>query len=55
MHLWVFPGGPVVETLLSADVGVGLIPGRGAKIPRVAGQRNETSSRGSIVQNSVKI
>ena len=45
----------MVETLLSTEVGGGLILGRGAKIPCVAGQRNETSTRGSIVQNSIKI
>lgn len=45
----------MVEILLSTEVGGGLILGWGAKISRVAGQRNETSSRGSIVQNSIKI
>ena len=30
---WDLPGGPVVKTLSSNAWGVGLIPGRGAKIP----------------------
>ena len=30
---WDFPGGPVVETSPSNASGVGLIPGRGVKIP----------------------
>ena len=45
----------MVETWLSTEVGVGLIPGQEAKIPRVAGQRNEITSRDNIVQNSIKI
>ena len=35
---WDFPGGPVVKTSPSSTEGVGSISGRGAKIPRAAGQ-----------------
>ena len=35
---WDFPGGPVVKNLPSNAGDVGLIPGRGTKIPRAAGQ-----------------
>ena len=33
-----FPGGPVVKNLPSNEGHVGLIPGRGTKIPHAAGQ-----------------
>ena len=36
-----FPGGPVVETLPSNAGGVGLIPGRGTKIPHASGPKNQ--------------
>ena len=36
-----FPGGPVVKTSPSNAVSVGLIPGRGAKIPRASWPENQ--------------
>ena len=41
MHIWDFPGGPVVETLPSNAGGAGSIPGRGAKIPHASGPKNQ--------------
>ena len=35
-----FPGGPVVKTSPSNAGGVGLIPGRGAKIPHASWPKN---------------
>ena len=36
-----FPGGPTVKTLPSNAGGVGLIPGRGAKIPHASRPQNQ--------------
>ena len=36
-----FPGSPVVRTLPFNAGGVGLIPGRGAKIPHASGPQNQ--------------
>jgi len=37
---WDFPGGPVVKTPPSNAVHVGLLSGRGTKIPHAVGQLN---------------
>ena len=36
-----FPGGPVVGTLPSNEVGAGLIPGWGARIPHASWPKNQ--------------
>ena len=36
-----FPGGPVVKTSPSNAVGVGSIPGQGAKIPHALGPKKQ--------------
>ena len=46
-----FPGGPVVKTLPSSGEGVGLIPGRGARIPFASWPKNQKCN---IVTNSIK-
>lgn len=50
--LWDLPGGPVVKTPPSKAGGVGLVPGRGDKIPHAYGQNTE--NRGNIVRDSIK-
>ena len=50
-----FPGGPVGKTLPSSTRGVGLIPGRGAKIPHATrGQKPKTQNGSNIVTDSIK-
>ena len=38
IHIWDFPGGPVVENPPSNAGDVGSLPGRGTKIPHATGQ-----------------
>ena len=50
-----FLGGLVVKTLPSNAGGVGLIPGKGAKIPHASWLKNQNiKSRSNIVINSIK-
>ena len=50
-----FFGGLVVKILLSNAGGVGLIPGRGAKIPQASWLKNQNiKCRSDIVINSIK-
>ena len=54
VQTWVFPGGPVVKTLLSSAGDAGSIPGQGAKSHMPCSQKAKTYNKYNIVTNSTK-
>ena len=46
---WDVPGGPVVKTSPASARGVGLIPGRGTKIPHVSWPKNTKPNTETIL------
>ena len=47
--MWDFPGSPMLKTLPSNAGDVGLIPGRGGKIPHASGPKNQNIKTEAIL------